>query len=35
MAEILGWLQRLGEEDPETISEVLDACARDATVMAG
>jgi hypothetical protein len=34
MAEIRGWLQRLGE-DPETISEVLEACARDPGVMAG
>jgi hypothetical protein len=34
MAEIRGWLQTLGE-DPETISEVLEACARDPAVMAG
>jgi putative DNA primase/helicase len=34
MAEIRGWLQKLGE-DPETISEVLAACARDPGLMAG
>lgn len=35
IAEIRGWLQRLGEEDSEMISEVLEACARDPAVMAG
>jgi hypothetical protein len=32
MAEVREWLQRLGE-DPETISEVLESCARDPAVM--